>query len=79
MDNVINETLLQTYLLDILVKVTIETRGKHHQFRVSKMNSEKHYIESTLITLHKAEMINTETYNRLCRYFSKLSIPDCEI
>lgn len=79
MNNVIDETLLQVYLLDLLVKVTIETRGNDYLFRFSKMNSVKHYIESTLITLHKAGLINTETYNRLNRYFSKISISDCEI
>ncbi len=70
---------LQTYLLDILVKVTIETREKNHQFRNAKINAEKRAIETTLMTLYKAELINTDTYKRLWRYFGKVSLPDCEI
>lgn len=79
MDNVIDETLLQTYLLDILVKLAIETKGKYNDLRVNRMKSEKRYIESTLITLHKAELINKDTYRRLCYYFSRVTLKDCEI
>ena len=79
MENLIDETLLQTYLVDILVKDALRTKEHYHQFRVHSMNCEKHYIESTLITLHKAELIDTNTYKRLCRYFSKFSFQDCDI
>ena len=81
MKNLINPDLLQTYLLDNVLREVSSSEIKNRPINVKegRLHIELHKIETTLNCLHDAELINTDSYKKLCFYFSHIRLKDCKI